>query len=124
VELIRNSGLRKFRHGISIVERAINLARQRWRRSERDKLDRRRSTKLTIPPSSDARPLQFITTIVRLCLQHDFVAADSFFVIVDNLLTVGGYAVTLLTAWGFLLVLCSCRTGGSIAEWLACWTQA
>jgi len=26
-------------------------------RSERDKLDRRRSTKLTIPPSSDARPL-------------------------------------------------------------------
>ena len=26
-------------------------------RSERDKLHRRRSTKLTIPPSSDARPL-------------------------------------------------------------------
>jgi len=25
-----NSGLRKFRHGISIVERAINLARERW----------------------------------------------------------------------------------------------
>jgi len=29
-------------------------------RSERDKLDRRRSTKLTILPSSDSRPLQFI----------------------------------------------------------------
>ena len=29
--------------------------------SERDKLDRRRSTKLIIPPSSDSRPLQFIT---------------------------------------------------------------
>ena len=28
-------------------------------RSERDKLDRRRSTKLTIPPSSDARPLVY-----------------------------------------------------------------
>ena len=28
---------------------------------ERDKLDRRRSTELTIPPSSDARPLQFST---------------------------------------------------------------
>ena len=25
-----NSGLRKFRHGISIVERAMNLARERW----------------------------------------------------------------------------------------------
>jgi len=25
-----NYGLRKFRHGISIVERAINLARERW----------------------------------------------------------------------------------------------
>ena len=33
--------------------RAINLTG----RSEREKLDRRRSTKLTIPPSSDARPL-------------------------------------------------------------------
>jgi len=29
------------------------------RRSERDKLDRRRSTKLTVPPSSDARPLVY-----------------------------------------------------------------
>jgi len=25
-----NYGLRKFRHGISIVDRAINLARERW----------------------------------------------------------------------------------------------
>jgi len=53
-----NSGFKKFRHhGISTVERAINLARERWRRSERDKLDRRLSTELAIPPSSDARPL-------------------------------------------------------------------
>jgi len=28
-------------------------------RSERDKLDRRRSTELTIPPNSDARPLVY-----------------------------------------------------------------
>ena len=69
-----NSELRKFRHGISIVEHAINVARERWRRSERDKLGRRRSTKLTIPPSSDARPLHFIAEIVKLCLQQDFVA--------------------------------------------------
>ena len=34
------------------------------------KLDRRRSTKLTMPPNSDARPL----VIVKLCLQHDTVA--------------------------------------------------
>ena len=30
--------------------------------------------KLIIPPSSDARPLLFITEIVKLCLQHDFAA--------------------------------------------------
>ena len=29
--------------------------------SERNKQDRRRSTKLTVPPNFDARPLQFIT---------------------------------------------------------------
>ena len=29
-DFVPNSGLRKFRHGISIVERAINLARERW----------------------------------------------------------------------------------------------
>jgi len=53
-----NSGFKKFRHhGISTVECAINLARERWRRSERDKLDRRLSTELAIPPSSEARPL-------------------------------------------------------------------
>jgi len=28
--IVPNSGLRKFRHGISIVERAINLAWERW----------------------------------------------------------------------------------------------
>jgi len=30
LQIARNSGLRKFRHGISIVERALNLARERW----------------------------------------------------------------------------------------------
>ena len=30
--------------------------------------------KLIIPPSSDARPLLFITEIVKICLQHDFAA--------------------------------------------------
>jgi len=34
-------------------------------RSERDELDRRRSAELAIPPSSDARPLWFITVNVR-----------------------------------------------------------
>ena len=43
-------------------------------RSERDKLGRRSSTQLTIPTSSDARPLQFIAEIVNLCIQHDSVA--------------------------------------------------
>ena len=40
-------------------KRVIDLAGRRWRRAERDKLGRRRSTKLTIPPSSDARPLVY-----------------------------------------------------------------
>ena len=51
------SGLRKFRHDISIVECAVNLARERWQRSECDKLDHCRSTELILPQSSDARPL-------------------------------------------------------------------
>jgi len=31
----------RIRHGISIIERAINLARERWTLRARDKLDRR-----------------------------------------------------------------------------------
>ena len=44
---------------------------------ERDKLDRRRSTKLTVPPISDARgssAVVYTTVIVKLCLQHDCVS--------------------------------------------------
>jgi len=40
-------------------KRVIDLARERWTLIARYKLDRRRSTKLTIPPSSDARPLGY-----------------------------------------------------------------
>jgi len=39
-------------------KRVVDLARHGGR-SERDKLDRRRSTKLTVPPSSDARPVVY-----------------------------------------------------------------
>ena len=45
---VLNSGLRKFRHGISI---------EKGGRSERDKLGHRRSTKSIILLSPDARPL-------------------------------------------------------------------
>jgi len=45
----------KFRHSRSIV----NLPRDKGGRSERDKLDRRLSAKLTVPLSSDARPLVY-----------------------------------------------------------------
>ena len=59
-------------HGISIAEHAINLARHggRW---QRDKLDRRRSTKLTVPPSSDARPLSYHSDRQALSTQQDSV---------------------------------------------------
>jgi len=57
LNFLLNSGLRKFRHGISIVERNINLVREGGR-PERDKLDIRGST----------------TETVKFCLQDDFVA--------------------------------------------------
>ena len=47
--------LKNFTTSYRSSKRVINLARERWRPS--DKLGRRRSTKLTLPPSSDARPL-------------------------------------------------------------------
>jgi len=48
----------KFCFGISIVETCYRLSSTKM---ERDKLGRRLSTELIIPPSSDSRPLQFIT---------------------------------------------------------------
>jgi len=53
-----NSALRKFHHDESIVEMSSTQL-DGGGRSERDKLERRRSPKLTIPPSSDGRPLVY-----------------------------------------------------------------
>jgi len=66
--IVLNSGLKNFATAYRSSKRVINLARERWTL----KLGRRRSTKSIIPPSSDARPLQFIAQIVKRCLQHDF----------------------------------------------------
>jgi len=55
--LLQTLDLGKIATAYRSSKRVINLARERWRCSERDKLDRRRSTKFTIPPSSDVRPL-------------------------------------------------------------------
>jgi len=55
-------------------KRVVDYKLDKGERSERDKLDRCLSTKLIIPQSSDARPLQFIAESVKLCLQHDCVA--------------------------------------------------
>ena len=55
--LLQTLDLGKIATAYRSSKRVINLARERWRCSQRDKLDRRRSTKLTIPPSSDVRPL-------------------------------------------------------------------
>ena len=52
-----NSELRKFFHGISIVETCCQLSSRKVVIRKCDKLDRRWSTKLTIAPISDARPL-------------------------------------------------------------------
>jgi len=56
----------------SSKQRVINLARQGGR-PERDKLVRRRSAKLTVPSSSDARPLVY-HIIIELYLQHNSAA--------------------------------------------------
>ena len=56
---VPNSGLRKFFFGISIVEKCHGLRSTRWKLRAYDKLDRRRSAKLTVPQSSDARPLVY-----------------------------------------------------------------
>jgi len=52
-------------------KRVINLAREGGR-SERDRLDRRRSAKLTIPPSSDARPLFYHSNHQALSTARQF----------------------------------------------------
>ena len=58
--VVPSSGLRKFRHGISIVVVTLD--------AQRDKLDRRSSTKLTVPATVDGE------FFVDLCLQHDSLA--------------------------------------------------
>ena len=61
----------KFRHSISFVK-TLSTKLNKSGRSKCDKLDRRRSTMLTIPASSDRRLLLYHT--IKLCLQHDSVA--------------------------------------------------
>ena len=53
-DFVPNSGLRKFCHGISIVEACYRLISRKDGRPERHRRDRRLSTELTIPSSSDA----------------------------------------------------------------------
>ena len=66
-------------------KRVIALARQDGR-PERDKLDRRQSTKLTIPPSSDARLLAYHSNHKALSTAHfrragQLVTADTCYVV-------------------------------------------
>ena len=73
--LLQTSDLENFATAYRSSKRVINLARER--RSERDKLDRRRSTKFIIPLSSDARPLVYPTdrqalSTARFCRTSSF----------------------------------------------------
>ena len=67
-----NSGLKNFATAYRSSKHPSSSQLEKDGRS--DRLDRRRSAKLTIPPSFDARSLQFIIVIVKLCLQHATVA--------------------------------------------------
>ena len=57
--LFQTPDFKKFAWAYRSSKRVIDLARERRTRSESDKLGRRRSKKLTVPPSSDARPLVY-----------------------------------------------------------------
>jgi len=59
----------KFSHCASFVTRCCQLSLTK-QEAQRDKLDRRRSSKLTIPATIDQF---FIAPIVHLCLKRDFV---------------------------------------------------
>ena len=58
---VPNSGFKEILFQYIDRRNALSTSLDKGGRSERDKLDRRRYTKMTIPLSSDARPLQFIT---------------------------------------------------------------
>ena len=86
---VLNSGLRKFRHGISIVETCYvyQLIAEKGGRSERDKLGRRQSTKSILPPSSDARPLyppshRSSSAVYSTILSHGSIS-DSWYLVHD-----------------------------------------
>jgi len=70
---VLNSGLRKFRHNISIVETCYQLSSKKVDAQSVINWAVIGQPESIIPPSSDARPL-FIAQIVKRCLQHDFVA--------------------------------------------------
>jgi len=55
-KFVPNTGLFLLRH---IDRRNVLLTARRGGHPERDKLDRRRSAKLTVPPNSDSRPLVY-----------------------------------------------------------------
>ena len=68
--LSQNPDLENFTMAYRSSKHVINL--DKGGRSEHDKLDRRWSTRLTVPPSSDSRPLVYHTN--KLCLQDASVA--------------------------------------------------
>ena len=57
--LSQTSDFRKFASAYRSSKRVIDLGRQDGHSSTRDILDRRQSAKLTVPPSSDSRPLVY-----------------------------------------------------------------
>ena len=52
----------------------VVMCRQLYSTERRDKLDRSRSAKLTKPSGAPTLDREFITVIIKLCLQHDSVA--------------------------------------------------
>jgi len=80
---VLNSGLRKLRQGISIVETCYQLSSKKGGRSQRDKLGRCRSTKSIIPPELRRSTTIFYHTdhqalsTARFCRTGQLATADT-----------------------------------------------
>jgi len=85
--LSQTPGFEKFASAYPSLKRVIDLARQGGR-SERDKLDRHRSAELTLPLSSDRRPLVYRQALSRARFRR------------------AGQLATVDTSLELLLVLC------------------
>jgi len=109
---VPNSRLWKFCHGISIMEACfwLNLL-HKGGHSERDKLDRRQSTTLTIPQSSDSWLLVYHTNYQAVstawfCRAGPLATAGTYYGCLCSILAVIAFVLLYLFSYRQLLQCC------------------